>query len=219
MERRAAVLGRGLVQRFGRVAALGPLDLDLSQGERLAVLGDNGAGKTTLLRLLATLARPVAGNLHVLGFDSDRERDRIRPRLGYLGHKPALYPALTVRENLEFFATLHGASAAVVPAALEEAGLSALSRVRLEELSRGQAQRVALIRAVLHEPELLVLDEPDASLDGPGRILLARVLEGRTAIIATHDRPLARKLCGVGLLLRAGRVAGDPWALRVVGGG
>src|SRR5258708_22682592 len=102
-----AVRARGLVQRFGGHVALGPLDLALPARGRLAVLGGNGAGKTTLLRVLATAARPADGRLELLGLDAARQRERIRGRLGYLGHQTGLYPALTALENLEFFATLH----------------------------------------------------------------------------------------------------------------
>ena len=98
-----AVSARGLVQRFGERLALGPLDLELGSGERIAVLGGNGAGKTTLLRLLATAARPAAGSLQILGLDATRQRDRLRGRLGYVGHQLGLYPALTVRETLQLF--------------------------------------------------------------------------------------------------------------------
>jgi heme ABC exporter ATP-binding subunit CcmA len=211
-----AVRGRGLVQRFGERVALGPLDLDLGLGERMAVLGGNGAGKTTLLRLLATAARPTAGGLQIFGLDATRQRDRLRGRLGYVGHQLGLYPALTVRETLELFATLQGVDRARAGEKLESAGLAEVAAQRVEQLSRGQQQRLALARAVLHEPELLVLDEPDASLDAEGRGLLGELVQGRTLVIATHDRALARQLCGRALLLQGGRDAGDPWNLRLV---
>jgi len=212
----AAVAARGLVQVFGHQVALGPIDLRLEAGERVAVLGDNGAGKTTLLRILATAARPVAGRLELFGLDASTRRDRVRARLGYLGHQPGLYPALTARENLEFFATLYGVERSRVAEALSETGLEAAASRRVEQLSRGQQQRLALARVILPGPELLVLDEPDTSLDTAGRALLGRVMEGRTVVIATHDRPLVRDFCGRGLLLRAGRDAGDPWKLQVL---
>jgi len=215
---RAAVVARGLVQVLGRHFSLGPVDLDLAGGERLAVLGDNGAGKTTLLRILATATRPAAGRLELFGLDASAGRERLRPRLGYLGHQPGLYPALTARENLEFFAALHDVERRRVGEALAEADLEAVAGRRVEQLSRGQQQRLALARTTLHRPELLVLDEPDASLDAPGRDLLGRALQGRTVVLATHDRALARELCGRGLLLRAGRDAGDPWKLNIVEG-
>jgi heme ABC exporter ATP-binding subunit CcmA len=213
-----AVQASALVQRFGTHVAVGPVDLDVPAGARLAVLGGNGAGKTTLLRMLATVARPASGRLEVLGLDVVRQRDRLRARLGYLGHQVGLYPALTALENLEFFAALHGLGRRDAEEALARLRLAPLARTRAERLSRGQQQRLALARAILHRPEVLVLDEPDASLDAEGRALLGGLLEGRTAIVATHDTVLARELCDRAVLLRAGRVAGDPWALRVVGG-
>jgi heme ABC exporter ATP-binding subunit CcmA len=213
-----AVRARGLVQRFGRQVAVGPLDLELPARGRLAVLGGNGAGKTTLLKLLATAARPAAGRLEILGLDAGRQRDRLRGRLGHLGHLVGLYPALTALENLEFFATLHGLGGREARAALAQLRLVPLARSRVEQLSRGQQQRLALARAVLHRPELLVLDEPDASLDGEGRALLGELFDGRTVVMATHDAVLAREVCDRAMLLKAGRDAGNPWTLRVVGG-
>ncbi len=211
-----AVSARGLVQRFGATVALGPLDLELDGGERLAVLGGNGAGKTTLLRLLATAARPAAGRLELWGLDAVRHRERLRTRIGYLGHQLGLYPALSAAENLQFFATLYGLGRTEAAEALELAGLAAVATRRAGELSRGQLQRLGLARAVVHRPELLVLDEPDASLDAEGRALLARIAEGRTLVLATHDLVLARRICGRALLLRGGRAAGDPWRFRIL---
>src|SRR5215471_1730099 len=103
-----AVWARGLVQRFGSQVALGPVDLALPVRGHLAVLGGNGAGKTTLLRVLATIVRPAAGRLELLGLDPATQRERLRARIGFVGHQPGLYPALTALENLAFFATLHG---------------------------------------------------------------------------------------------------------------
>ncbi|MBO0681533.1 MAG: heme ABC exporter ATP-binding protein CcmA [Candidatus Dormibacteraeota bacterium] len=213
------ISARGLVQVFGQQVALGPLDLRLEAGEHLAVLGDNGAGKTTLLRILATAARPAEGRLELFGVEAWSQPDRVRPRLGYLGHQPGLYPALTARENLEFFAALYDVGRGRVAEALAEAGLEAVAPRRAEQLSRGQQQRLALARSILHQPDLLILDEPDASLDLAGRQLLGRLMEGRSVVLATHDRALARELCARGLLLHAGRDAGDPWRLQLLESG
>jgi heme ABC exporter ATP-binding subunit CcmA len=212
----SAIRGHDLIQRFGPRLVLGPVDLEVRGGERLAVLGGNGAGKTTLLRILATAARPAGGRLELLGLDAVRQRDRIRGRLGHVGHQPGLHPALTARETLEFFATLHGVAKDRAEEGLEWVGLGPLADEHVERLSRGQQQRLALARAVIHDPELLVLDEPDASLDAESRRLLGRLAEGRTLVVATHDRVLARQLCGRALLLHAGRDRGDPWGLRVM---
>ena len=206
------VRARSLVQRFGDRVALGPLDLELAAGERLAVLGSNGAGKTTLLRLLATVARPAGGRLELFGLEATRQRERLRARLGYVGHQLGLYPTLTALENLEFFARLHGLGREAAWRALETVGMGELARRRLERLSRGQQQRLALARSVLHGPELLILDEPDASLDAEGGELLGTLFQGRSVVMATHDLALARRLCDRAVLLRAGRDAGDPWA-------
>jgi ABC-type multidrug transport system ATPase subunit len=133
-----------------------------------------------------------------------------------VGHQLGLYPTLTVRETLQLFATLQGVDRTRAGEKLESVGLAELAAERVEQLSRGQQQRLALARAVLHEPELLVLDEPDASLDLEGRQLLGELVQGRTLVMATHDRALARQLCGRALLLQGGRDSGDPWNLRLM---
>lgn len=211
------VRARDLVQRYGTRRALGPLDLELAMGERLAVLGDNGAGKSTLLRILATLARPARGTLELWGREAFRHRDVLRPRLGYLAHEAGITPVLTARENLVFFCRLQGLGAERADEVLEEVALgSQAAGTRAQDLSRGMQQRLALARTLIGDPELLILDEPDASLDAGGRRLLDRVVEGRTVVLATHDRALARRLCDRALLLAEGRPLGDPWTLHVV---
>ncbi len=191
-----AVEAAGLRQRYGTRTVLGPLDLVVDAGESLAVLGENGSGKTTLLRLLATATRPSGGKLRLLGLDASTERAELRRRIGYLGDVAGHYPALTALENLEFFCDLHGIDRSRARATLDLVGLAAAAPRRAAELSRGMAQRLGLARAILHAPELLVLDEPDAGLDEEGREVLARVAAGKTLVMATHDRDLAAKLCG-----------------------
>jgi ABC-type multidrug transport system ATPase subunit len=156
------------------------------------VLGPNGAGKTTLIRILATLLRPTKGEVAVLGCELPRQAWRARGRIGFLGHEPLLYRDLTVAENLEFHAALHG-----VDDATDRIG-ELLAAVRLERraselvrnLSAGMAQRAAACRAVLHEPELLLLDEPRSHLD-PEAAALAEPLIGResaaTRVLVSHD--------------------------------
>jgi heme ABC exporter ATP-binding subunit CcmA len=196
--------------------ALESVDLAIDAGEHLAVLGDNGAGKTTLLRILATAARPTSGGLEIFGLNALLERRRLRARIGYVAHAPGLYPALTAAENLEFFCTLQGVERRRVAEILDLVGLGEVAKRPAAKLSRGAQQRLAIGRAVLHDPKLLVLDEPDASLDSGAADLLARVMKGRTAVIATHDHALANRLCQRTLELRRGRVFGVPTRLRVV---
>ena len=211
-----AIAANGLSQRFGPRQALRSLNLELEAGERLAVLGDNGAGKTTLLRLLATISRPAAGSLQLFGLDAIRQRSALRPRIGYLAHQPGLYPALTALENLQFFAVLHGLPRSRAAEALDELDLGGAAQRPAGQLSRGMQQRLAIARCLLHDPELVVLDEPDASLDSAGRSVLGRLLRGRTVVMASHDLGFAREICDRSLRLRDGRPLGDEFALTVL---
>ena len=212
----SAVVATSLTQRYGSEVALDGVDLAVDVGEHLAVLGENGAGKTTLLRILATAARPTSGTLEIFGLDALLERRRLRARIGYVAHAPGLYPALSAAENLAFFCTLQGVDRARVAEVLDLVGLAELASRLAAKLSRGAQQRLSIGRAVLHDPKLLVLDEPDASLDSGGAELLARIMRGRSAVIATHDHALANRLCHRTVELRRGRVAGVPTRLRVV---
>ena len=212
----STVVAQQLTQRFGSDLALDSVDLVLDAGEHLAVLGENGAGKTTLLRILATAARPSAGSLEIFGLDALRQRGRVRARIGFVAHAPGLYPALSATENLEFFCTLHGLDRSRVSGTLDLVGLTEVARRPAARLSRGEQQRLAIGRAVLHDPKLLILDEPDASLDSGGADLLARVMQGRSTVLATHDHALANRLCRRTLVLRSGRSLGAGTRLRVV---
>jgi heme exporter protein A len=214
----STIVADQLSQRFGDALALDAVDLVLDAGEHLAVLGENGAGKTTLLRILATATRPTSGRLEIFGLDAlrHRERRRLRTRIGFVAHAPGLYPALSAAENLEFFCSLQNVDRARVAETLALVGLTEVAGRPAGRLSRGQQQRLAIGRAVLHDPRLLVLDEPDASLDSGGADLLAKVMQGRTAVLATHDHALANRLCQRTLVLRSGRSLGVPTRLRVV---
>ena len=212
----STIVAHELTQRFGSDLALDAVDLALDAGEHLAVLGENGAGKTTLLRILATAARPTSGRLEIFGLDAQRERKRLRARIGFVAHAPGLYPALTAAENLEFFCSLQDVDRSRVADTLALVGLAGVARRPAGRLSRGEQQRLAIGRAVLHDPRLLVLDEPDASLDSGGADLLANVMRGRSAVLATHDHALATRLCQRTLTLRNGRSLGAGTRLRVV---
>jgi heme exporter protein A len=185
---------RALRRDYGDRAALTGIDLSLRQGESLAVLGPNGAGKTTLLRVLATLLRPSGGEVRVLGARLPDEAWKVRGRIGFLSHEPLLYRDLSGRENLRFHARLHGIERTVVEkrisSLLAAVDMERRADDRVAELSAGMRQRLAICRCVLHEPELLLLDEPDSHLDAPGRELARKLIgpgEGRTRVIVTHD--------------------------------
>lgn len=206
----------GLTHRFGPELALDSVDLVLDTGEHIAVLGENGAGKTTLLRILATALRPNGGKLAIAGIDAFRERRRLRHHIGYVAHAPGMYPALSVLENLEFFCALHDVSGSRAHELLGVVGLGEVGHRPAGQLSRGMQQRLAIARAILHSPKMLVLDEPDASLGSDAAELLTRVMHGRTVVLATHDHALANRLCPRTLVLRHGRSVGTATHLRVV---
>jgi heme exporter protein A len=184
----------GLRRDYGDRAALDGVGLELGTGESLVVVGPNGAGKSTLLRVLATLLRPSGGEVVVLGCSLPREAWKLRGKIGYLGHEPLLYRDLTGRENLRFHARLHGVSGAAAEARIAEllaaVGMERRADERVVELSAGMRQRLAICRCVLHEPQLLLLDEPDSNLDVEGRELARGLIgpgRGRTRVIVTHD--------------------------------
>jgi heme exporter protein A len=178
---------------YGERTALRDVSLELWEGQTLAVLGPNGAGKTTLLRVLATLLRPTAGEVSVLGCALPRDAWRARGRIGYLGHQPLCYRDLTCAENLHFQARLYG-----LQGGAEERIAELLDRVRMSRwagelvrnLSAGMVQRLAVCRAVLHDPELLLLDEPRSHLDPEAATLVEPLIgpaPGRTRVVVTHE--------------------------------
>jgi heme exporter protein A len=176
----AALEVEGLTRRYGERDALSDVWLTLEAGQTLVVFGPNGAGKTTLLRVLATLLRPHEGRVRVLGSELPDESWAVRGRVGVLAHEPLLYRELTARENLRFHARLHGVPQERVERMLAAVALDARADEPLRTLSRGMVQRAAIARCVLHEPELLLLDEPYANLD-PAAVELVAPLIGRCA--------------------------------------
>jgi heme exporter protein A len=193
-KREPAILLAGLRRDYGERPALDGVGLELGAGESLVVLGPNGAGKTTLLRILATLLRPSAGEVRVLGCALPEEAWKLRGRIGYLGHEPLLYRDLSGRENLRFHARLHGiggeAAEARIAELLAATRMSRRADERVAELSAGMRQRLAICRCVLHEPELILLDEPDSNLDVEGRELARELIGpggGATRVVVTHD--------------------------------
>jgi heme exporter protein A len=206
----AAIELEGLARHYGERTALRELSLTLAQGETLAVFGPNGAGKSTLLRVLATLLRPHAGSVTVLGHRLPAEGWALRGRIGFLGHEPLLYRQLTARENLRFHARLHRAPFERVERLLAQVGLARRSDEPVRNLSRGMLQRAAVCRAVLHQPELLLLDEPFSHLD-PAALELVEPLigrsAGRTRVLTSHHPAEGLAQADLALGLRDGRPA------------
>jgi len=190
MATEAAVACAGLGRAYGERAVLRDVSFELPAGATLAVFGANGAGKTTLLRILATLLRPNAGTATVLGRELPREGWAVRGRIGLLGHDPMLYRDLSARENLRYHARLHDVADGHAENLLDAVGLRLRADEPVRTLSRGMTQRVAVCRAVLHEPDLLLLDEPLANLD-PGAAALVEPMIGRasgaTRVLISHD--------------------------------
>jgi heme exporter protein A len=204
----AALQVEGLSRHYGEREALSEVSLSLKEGQTLVVFGPNGAGKTTLLRVLATLLRPHAGDVRVLEHSLPDESWAVRGRVGLLGHEPLLYRELTARENLRFHARLHRVDEERVEEMLDAVAMGARCDEPLRTLSRGMVQRVAVARSVLHDPPLLLLDEPYSNLD-PAAVELVSPLIGaacaRTRVICSHDPVGGLAEADVVLGLRAGR--------------
>jgi heme exporter protein A len=208
---------RGLARYFGERTALRDVSAKLPVGATLAVLGRNGAGKSTLLRILASLLRPHAGDVLVFGEPLPRRAFAVRAKLGLLGHEPLLYRELTGRENLEYHARLHRIDLARVEEVLRSVQMERRAEEPIRLLSRGMVQRLAVCRAVLHRPQLLLLDEPRANLD-PAASQLVEPLIGRasgcTRVLTSHDPQAALAEADLVLALKDGRTAyvGEPAA-------
>jgi heme exporter protein A len=198
----------GLERRYGERSALSGVTLNVPAGATLAVFGSNGAGKTTLLRVLAALLRPHAGTANVLGSALPDEAWKVRGKVGYLGHDSMLYRDLTVKQNLDFHARLHGVAPEKVEEAIAAVGLEHRASDPIRELSRGMVQRAAVARATLHDPAILLLDEPRANLDPAAADALEPLIgkpSGRTRVLASHDVEHALAEADLALGLKAGR--------------
>jgi len=208
----------GLIKRFGFRPVLRGLDLSIPRGQSLALMGANGAGKSTLLRLMVGLGRPDGGTLTVGGWDIPREAAHIRAHLGVVTHKPLLYEGLTARENLLFFGRLYGLTGAALDSRAEEllaqVGLKKRGFDLVRGFSRGMLQRLSIARALLHQPDMLLLDEPFTGLDLAGVDVLTAVIdsaraEGKTILLTTHDPAHALRLSDRVAVLSKGVVALD----------
>lgn len=211
-----AVSARGLVRKYGNSRALNRLDLSVPWDQRLAIVGANGAGKSTFLRILATLIRPTSGDVLVGGLALPGQAAAVRRHVGLVAHNTLLYDELTARENLIFYGRLYGLAhpAERADALLARVGLSERADERVRALSRGLQQRVSLARAVLHDPPILLLDEPDTGLDVRGDTILDAVMTDdagrpRTTLLTTHNLDRALELSQRIVVLAAGHVVFD----------
>ena len=198
---------------FGLAPAIVRVDLRVEVGETVLVRGANGAGKSTLLRLIATAISPTYGAGCVLGWDLVKEREEIRRRTELLGHRTRLYELLNARENLSFACSLYGIEPAEIDPALERVGLREAAEERVSAYSHGMRQRLAVARAMMRSPELVLLDEPYAGLDAQGKdvvddLILRASAEGRTVVIATHD-PMRGQMANRRVDMENGRIVSD----------
>ncbi len=195
---------------FGGTIALNDVELDLKEGI-VGLFGPNGSGKSTLLRVLCGLLPPTSGKVLFEGAPLELRDESLRRRLGYAGHASGLYDTLTVRENLDLFARLYGAAAGV-PETVDRLELSVVAGSRVGNLSAGFVRRVAVARALVHDPDLLLLDEPYANLDDDASEVVSRAIRawhspGKIAVIATHGAKRVRAFADAGIVLRRGEVA------------
>jgi len=192
---------RKLVKRFGMKTVLRGLDFEVQPGEFVAILGPNGAGKTTFLRILASLSRPTLGTVSVDGYRLPDQAAAVRARLGVVSHLPLLYGDLTAEENLRFFGRMYGVSniEARIIEVLEMVGLASRRRDLVRTFSRGMQQRLAIGRAVFHDPDVMLFDEPYTGLDQDASAMLDDVFrsvaaKGRTVVMTSHDLMRAEEL-------------------------
>jgi heme exporter protein A len=210
---------RGLTKAFGHQVALRGVDLDVAEGEFLTLFGPNGAGKTTLIRIIASLARPTSGHVRVRGEDLDKAATSVRRHIGLISHNPLLYGDLTADENLRFFARMYDLSdagiesvASRIDTMLEQVGLAARRRDPVRTFSRGMVQRLAIARAILHNPAIMLLDEPYTGLDLQAADMLRSVLQelaasNRTVILTTHNLEQGLEMCDRAAILNRGKLA------------
>lgn len=207
-----------LSKTLGLRPVLRSVSFTVARGQTIMLLGQNGSGKSTLLRLLAGLSKPTAGSIRIGGWQMPQEAPALRRQIGLVSHQPLLYGNLSARENLDFFGKLYGLKKAqrgeAIAALLDQVGLGKRAHSLARDFSRGMQQRLSIARALLHQPEILLLDEPFTGLDQAAAQILEDVIlsaekQGRTLIITTHQLERAPSLAKRALILSRGRIAFD----------
>jgi len=203
-----------LVKRFGSKPVLRGVDLTVSAGEFVALLGPNGAGKTTLLRILASLSRPLMGDVFIAGYRLPSQAASVRQKLGVVFHQPLLYGDLTAEENLRFYGRMYAVQNldSRIDYVLDLVGLSRRRHDLVRTFSRGMQQRLSIGRAVIHNPEVMLFDEPHTGLDQNASMMLNNVLKtvaesGRTVLMTSHDLVMAGELASRFVILSQGKIA------------
>lgn len=204
---------RKLVKRFGLKTVLRGLDFDVIGGEFVALLGPNGAGKTTLLRILASLSRPTIGEVRIAGYKLPDQAAGLRRRMGFVSHLPLLYGDLSAEENLLFYGRMYDIQnlTSRCQEVLQLVGLSARKKELVRTFSRGMQQRLAIGRAVIHDPEVILFDEPYTGLDQEACVMLDEVLRevaarGRTVVMTSHDLARAADLASRFDIISSGEI-------------
>ena len=208
-----AIQTRDLTRKYGRVTAINSLNITIEAGEKVVLVGPNGSGKTTLIKLLSTLIKPTSGDLFIHGYDVAKHDAAIRSTIGVVLHEPLLYGRLTAAENLRFYAKMFHVPDAQqrIDALADQLDLTDLLKTRVDVLSHGQRKRVSMLRAVLHNPGILLLDEPDSGLDSAAlqRLIDFCNSQPRTIIMSTHNIDNGLRIADRALILKRGRVVMD----------
>ena len=207
------IVAEGVTKSFGYIQALRGVDLKIKKGEFVTVFGPNGAGKTTLIKLLATLTKPTSGKVIIANHDIKKEPDKVRALIGVISHDPYLYGNLSALENIGFFASLYGISQAKEKAieVIKQVGLESRMHDLVRTFSRGMQQRLAVARAIVHNPKILLLDEPYTGLDQHGAKIFGELLkwlkrENRTIVMTTHNLPEGLEVSDRVAILDVGKI-------------
>jgi heme exporter protein A len=207
---------KNLTKQADNKLILRGVDLSINQGETVAILGPNGAGKSTLLKVLATLIKPTSGHVKINGLDLKKDHTEVKKLFGYLPHASLLYDHYTPLENLVFFGELYGVKDVenIARELVKEVGLSFFINEPVKNFSRGMIQRIAIARAIIHEPKIMLLDEPHTGLDQGAISILNNVVlsmkeKGCTTLMVTHDFKQAAEICDRIIIVKNGKIADD----------